>query len=304
VGRQLESGHLEIWTEDLRNEPVQRLKELNSDERAHLYARTILLACVRLAPRYGHFIINENMVFFNPHREIFAWINPEVLENHVKIYLPAGPDGEQAMMRSLLAYFKLWLKRDYVPLAEAKHLEELLVKFDHSRRHEEFKPRSPERNFLANRRNSANFQPGDPNFARYSGLGRSGQPEVRSNQEIMGSRSPGREADLHRTFNTTAVKASLNQSAGGEGGYFPNRTTSKVNHPIVQLINSQDDNPHEYRPNRLLEGAEEREVRKMKESLGGIGEEVNDLFKSNIESEDNREDEMKQIEEEFGGLLD
>lgn len=33
----------------------------------------------------------------------------------------------------------------------------------------------------------------------------------------------------------------------------------------------------------------------MKESLDGIGEEVNELFFSNIESEGNKEEELKQI---------
>lgn len=42
----------------------------------------------------------------------------------------------------------------------------------------------------------------------------------------------------------------------------------------------------------------------MKESLDGIGEEVNELFFSNIESDGNKEEELKQIEQEFGSLLD
>lgn len=42
----------------------------------------------------------------------------------------------------------------------------------------------------------------------------------------------------------------------------------------------------------------------MRESLDGIGEEVNELFFSNIESDGNKEEELKQIEQEFGSLLD
>lgn len=68
-------------------------------------------------------MINENMVFFNPQREIFAWINPDILENHVKIFLAMNPEGEQAMIRSIITYLKLWLKCDYVYLSEAKKLD-------------------------------------------------------------------------------------------------------------------------------------------------------------------------------------
>lgn len=93
------------------------------------YARTIVSACLHLARRYGYFIINENMIFFNAQRDIFAWINPEILENHVKIYLPNTPDGESAMIRSIITYFKLWLKLDYAFLSEAKRLDDLLRRF-------------------------------------------------------------------------------------------------------------------------------------------------------------------------------
>ncbi len=92
-----------------------------------------MLACLRLAPRYGNFIINENMVFFNPQRDIFCWINPDILENTVKIYLPSSPEGEAAMLRSILTYLKLWLKADYNFLAESKRLDELIAKFDQLR---------------------------------------------------------------------------------------------------------------------------------------------------------------------------
>jgi hypothetical protein len=111
------------------------------------------------------------MIFFNQQRDIFAWINPEILENHVKIYLPNTAEGELAMIRSVITYLKLWLKIDYTFLAEAKRLEELLIRFDQCRgkNPQEFKPRSPERDFLGARKNSVQFQPGDPAFNRYSG---------------------------------------------------------------------------------------------------------------------------------------
>lgn len=47
---------------------MNKLKELNSSEKAFCYAKTIITACLKLLPRYGPFIINENMIFFNQHR--------------------------------------------------------------------------------------------------------------------------------------------------------------------------------------------------------------------------------------------
>lgn len=44
-------------------------------------------------------------------------------------------------------------------------------------------------------------------------------------------------------------------------------------------------------------------MRKLKESLEGIGEEVNELFLSNIESEHNKDEELKYIAAEFENLL-
>lgn len=42
----------------------------------------------------------------------------------------------------------------------------------------------------------------------------------------------------------------------------------------------------------------------MKESLDGIGEELNDLFLSSLENEDsNKEEDLKKIEEEFNNIL-
>ena len=118
----------------------------------------------------------------------------------------------------------------------------------------------------------------------------------------------------HKTFNNypsnTSTNNSVNQSMGLKSGssYFPNRTTSNKhkNHPIVQLINSQDSAPDEYCPNKILiNGVKEEDetLRKLKESLEGIGEEVNELFLSNIESEQNKDEELKHIAAEFENLL-
>jgi hypothetical protein len=86
------------------------------------------------------------MVFSNNNRDIFAWINPEPLENSVKIYLPNSLEGELSMIRGIIAYLKLWLKMDFSILGESKKLEELLGKFDIIKsRLGEFKPRSPGR---------------------------------------------------------------------------------------------------------------------------------------------------------------
>jgi hypothetical protein len=58
VAKQLENNVQEIWIDDLKSESVARLKELNSDERALGYARVIISACLRLASKYGFFMIN------------------------------------------------------------------------------------------------------------------------------------------------------------------------------------------------------------------------------------------------------
>lgn len=96
----------------------------------------------------------------------------------------------------------------------------------------------------------------------------------------------------------------MNKSMGLKGEYYPNKTTSNKNNKnhIVALINKQDTNPHEYGKNKLLieehklEEQERERSRKGKESLDGIGEELNDLFLSNIENEEENEDSLKQIE--------
>ena len=61
----------EVWIDDLKTEPVTRLKEANNSEKAQFYAKTIVLACSALSQSYGYFIINENMIFMNSQKEIF-----------------------------------------------------------------------------------------------------------------------------------------------------------------------------------------------------------------------------------------
>lgn len=58
VGKQLPGGLLEVWIDELRGDVLPKLKELNSGERAFSIARRAVVACVRLATRYGCFILN------------------------------------------------------------------------------------------------------------------------------------------------------------------------------------------------------------------------------------------------------
>ena len=149
----------EIWTEDIKNEPVARLKETSSLEKAQSYAKKIMGACCVLSQHYGYFMINENMIFLNAQKEIFTWINPDVRENHVKIYLPHTHDGEMAMIKSIINYFKLWFKCDYNLLTDIKHLSELAHKIETMKikPSEAFRAKSPDRDFMLNRRNSVNM---------------------------------------------------------------------------------------------------------------------------------------------------
>jgi hypothetical protein len=100
------------------------------------------------------------------------------------------------MIRSIITYFKLWLKCDYSFLSEAKKLDDLLARFDKCRGKvpQEFKPRSPERDFLGTRKTSAQFQPGDPAFNRYSGnnLKLPGQNLLMDNRSNRDIKSPGK----------------------------------------------------------------------------------------------------------------
>jgi hypothetical protein len=159
VARHLPLGVQELWTDDLRNEPLARLRDLSSNEKAFSYARRLLVSCCKLAHRYGYFIINENMVFFNAKGEIFVWINPDILENKVKIYLPANCEGEAAMTRSLVSYLKLWLRFDSQYLATAQSLDDLLVKFEavRARALEKLKQREPNK-YAHDNRPSINFE--------------------------------------------------------------------------------------------------------------------------------------------------
>jgi hypothetical protein len=95
------------------------------------------------------------MVFLNEQRKVFVWINPDLLENTVKIYLPTTPEGEAMMTRSIVTFLRLWLKCDYAYLAEAKHLEELLMKFDIllSKNTEGFRPKSKDKKFVGSHKN-------------------------------------------------------------------------------------------------------------------------------------------------------
>jgi hypothetical protein len=65
------------------------------------------------------------MVFLNKEKEISVWINPNIFENKVKIYLPPTSQGETTMIRSIVSFFKLWLRCDFTKLGEATHLYEL-----------------------------------------------------------------------------------------------------------------------------------------------------------------------------------
>jgi len=91
----------------------------------------------------------------------------------------------------------------------------------------------------------------------------------------------------------------MNQSQGiqNPGNYFPNRTTSNKSHPIVQLINSINEGGDEYRENKIVisdEKHEEEEKRKnLRKSLDGIGEEINELFFSNVYSQENKDEETE-----------
>ena len=63
--QQQDHTYMSLITEPLIKASLSKLKELNSNEQAFRYARTIISACVQLAPIYGFFMINENMVFSN-----------------------------------------------------------------------------------------------------------------------------------------------------------------------------------------------------------------------------------------------
>ena len=49
---------------------------------------------------------------------------------------------------------------------------------------------------------------------------------------------------------------------------------------------------------------EQERARRGKDAPDAIGEEVNELFKSNMENEEDNEDTIKKVEEEFSTLLE
>lgn len=55
-------------------------------------ARNIIATCQHLKEAYGNFILNENMVFFEG-KQVYVWINPDITENKVKIYLENDEKG-------------------------------------------------------------------------------------------------------------------------------------------------------------------------------------------------------------------
>lgn len=59
------------------------------------------------------------MIFVNEEKEVRIWINPNVLEHKVKIYLPPTPEGEKSMMRSIVSFLKLWLRCDFIKLEQS-----------------------------------------------------------------------------------------------------------------------------------------------------------------------------------------
>ena len=67
------------------------------------------------------------------------------------------------------------------------------------------------------------------------------------------------------------------------------------------MINQHDVNPNEYGKNKIvldekkMEELERERENKGKPELDGIGEEVNDLFLSNVENEEDNEEVIKQV---------
>ena len=96
----------------------------------------------------------------NENKEAFVWINPNILENTVKIYLPPTPDGEKTMIRSIVSFLKLWLRCDYNLLMQVNHLTELQPRLQmlKNRPFELFKPKMSVE-FAANRSSSVNIEP-------------------------------------------------------------------------------------------------------------------------------------------------
>lgn len=92
---------------------------------------------------------------------------------------------------------------------------------------------------------------------------------------------------MNNTIHFNQTKTTVNTSLGGLSSYFPNRTTSNRNH-IVRMILEFDKDPDDFGKNNLvldedkLRELEREKLKRLKESLHGIGEELNDLFQSNL----------------------
>ena len=95
----------------------------------------------------------------------------------------------------------------------------------------------------------------------------------------------------------------------GSSSYHPSCTTSGKFHPIVQLIRNQStEEEDEYGKNRImLCEDEETRIKRLqvlkKQSLDGIGEEVEELFMSNILEVDDNDEDLMEVEMELGNLL-
>jgi len=75
------------------------------------------------------------------------------------------------MIRSIIIFLRLWFKCDYRFLGEAKHLDDLLIKFDAlSKKVEGSTAKSTANTFAVNHKNSTSHLD-EANFTRYSANG-------------------------------------------------------------------------------------------------------------------------------------
>lgn len=95
---------------------------------------------------------------------------------------------------------------------------------------------------------------------------------------------------MSRTMGNTAKK------------YYPYKTTSANSRKILSLIKSGDENPDEYVGNNLkldderMRELEEREkMNRMKGSLNEVGEELDNLFLSNMEEDEEDDETIKEL---------
>jgi hypothetical protein len=239
------------------------------------------------------------------------------------------------MIRSIVSFFKLWLRCDFSALAQAEHLHQLprLLKPAQHRSKGQLRPRSPNP-IAANRRSSLNttevhtrrrfgttrltplnetgannvtklvYRPTSPcqesesrfnsttfvKSVKKKGLDRESVTEKLKNKttvysseqaELSCQSSPLNNTSLHAQSKTTFTKSM------GMNCYFPNKTTSNKNH-IVRMILEHDSDPNFFGKNNILLDEEKlrelelQKLKRMKESLQGIGEEFNDLFQSTL----------------------